>query len=439
MTSAASGDATLGRPVRELPLVTNSVALVLAKVAAMGLGFLFWVAAARTFGAAEVGVAAAIVAAMMLCTQLALLGIGSSFIAEFATHKRAVWPLLDAALAVVVPAALLAAGAFLVLSATLLDHVDVVAKSFLFAVLFVAATVLGTVGVLLDQVSTALRRGDQNVVRGLAFGATCVVLLLVLVQTGTPRTVLAAFAPWAAAGVVMCGAGALQLRRVLSAREAPPVLDRTLTRRLLHVGIPNHVLTLAERTPGLVLPLIVTQVLTPRANAAWYAAWMMAWVVYIVPIQVGMTIFAEVAADPGSLRSALRRGVMTTLALGGAVAAIILVAAHPLLSVLGAGYADEGAAPLRILVLGIVPMTFTFAYFAACRGLRRVREAMMSAWVAAICVVVVAVAAGGVGGLTAIAVGWLAVQAALGVWSAARLVQLARSPAPHAARSEPPR
>src|SRR5215208_5576074 len=60
---------------RPLTLTWNSLALIAAKVSTMALGFLFWLAAARLFEPSEVGVAAGLVAAMMLCTQVALLGL----------------------------------------------------------------------------------------------------------------------------------------------------------------------------------------------------------------------------------------------------------------------------------------------------------------------------------------------------------------------------
>ena len=56
---------------------------------------------------------------------------------------------------------------------------------------------------------------------------------------------------------------------------------------LSRVGLPNDLLTLTERAPGFVLPIVVTELLSPADNAHWYAAWMMAWVVFVIPIQVG--------------------------------------------------------------------------------------------------------------------------------------------------------
>jgi hypothetical protein len=63
-----------GRP---LPMFLNSMSLILAKVFSLGLGFLAWLVAARLFDPTDVGLASAAVAAMMLCVQFSLVGVGS--------------------------------------------------------------------------------------------------------------------------------------------------------------------------------------------------------------------------------------------------------------------------------------------------------------------------------------------------------------------------
>jgi len=415
---------------RELALVPNSLALIGAKVAAMALGFVFWLAAARLFARTEVGVAAAAVSAMMLCTQLALLGVGSAVVAEMPAHRERPWELLTSAARITAVASLAAGLGFLTVAAVALDDLGVVVDSPAFALLFIGATLFGTFGVLLDQVATALRRGDLNVVRGVVFGVTTLGVLLALVWAGAGRSAQAAFTPWVIAGALTCAIGLVQLRRALPARNRAGRLDRDGTRALVRVGLPNHALTLAERLPGLALPLVVTELLSARANAAWYIAWMMAWVLYIVPIQVGMTIFAEVAADPSSLGAALRRGMTTSLAVGAAGIVVVLAGAEPVLSLLSSAYADDGAAAVRILVLGVLPMTVTLAYFAACRALRRLPEALLVGWAGALLSLAAAGAAAAwaddAGDLEGIAAAWLAVQTGVGFWAGARLVRLRR-------------
>jgi O-antigen/teichoic acid export membrane protein len=227
--------------------------------------------------------------------------------------------------------------------------------------------------------------------------------------------------PWAVAGLAACVMGVAQLRRALPSYHPSATIERRLVRRLVRSGVPNYVLTLAERAPGLILPVIVAELLSPDANATWYAAWMMAWVVYIVPIQVGMTIFAEVAHDPASFQRSVRRGVLCSLSVATAGAVVLGAGAHLALSVLGPRYAHEGVEPLRILLLAVLPLTFMQAYFSSCRARRRLGEAIAIGWVNAIVSVAAATVVGVSHGLVGMAIAWAAVQYATGLWALWRL------------------
>jgi O-antigen/teichoic acid export membrane protein len=406
--------------LRELSQLPNSLALIAAKGATMGLGFFFWLLAARLFSRSDVGVAAGIVAAMMLCTQLALLGIGSSVISYFREHQSDTERLVNSALTLVSGAAALAAGVFL-LVASALPTLDAVVASPWYAASFVVASVTGTVAILFDQISTVGRRGDQALVRGALFGLAAIACLVTVSrEIGGSQGI---FLPWAVAGLLVLALGLAQFRRSLHGYRTRPLVDIDLAQGLLRLGLPNQILTLAERTPGLIMPILVAELVSASANAAWYAAWMMAWVIYIIPVQVGMTTFAEAARDPASFSHAVRRGLRISLVLGSAGAIVMALAGGLPLSLMGPTYVKDGLAPLRILTIGVVPMCFTFAYFAACRGLRRPGEASVLGW-ASTAAAIGAAALAAPFGLTWMAAAWLCVQLATGACAAWRLRRL---------------
>jgi O-antigen/teichoic acid export membrane protein len=404
-----------------LPQVVNGLALIGAKVIPMGLGFAFWVLAARLFTPREVGLAAGVVSAMMLCSQLALLGVGSAFITHFPGLQRRPGALLDTSLTFVAGLGVVWGAVFLIFAVWAFRQLDVVAAHPLFALLFVIACVTGTLGILLDQVATALRRGDQALIRNVLCAVVSVAVLAGLALAGAPHRAETIFMPWTLAGLAAGVVGLAQLRRALRGYRPRAAVDRRLVRQLVRAGVPNYVLTLAERTPGLILPVIVAELLSPDANATWYAAWMMAWVVYIVPIQVGMTIFAEVAHDPVSFRRAVRQGVLCSLAVGAFGALVLGGGAQLALSILGSDYAREGVEPLRILLLGVLPLTFVQAHFSSCRARRELGEAIVTGWLNAVSSVAVAAVAGVTHGLVGMAIAWVAVQYATGLWSLWRL------------------
>ena len=424
MIPLRSDRAPVQKTQRSLSMFSSSLALIGSKVATMGLGFFFWLVAARVYPASSVGLAAGAVSAVMLCTQLGLLGLGSSVIVHYPRHRRRPFVLLDTAFTIVCASSLVAAGLFFVVGLLFLHQLRVVATQPLFALSFAAMSVLGTAGILFDQISTAIRRGDQALSRALGFGGMTLVLLVIASSiTHTTRPALI-FSTWVGGGLFACTLGSIQFRRVFARYRYRPGIDRTVGAALLRVGVPNHLLTLTERAPGLVLPIIVTELLSPAANAAWYAAWMMAWVVYIIPIQVGMTSFAEASHRPHELRSLVWYSVRTSLLVGVATAAVVAVAAHPLLRILGHHYAAAGTSPLRILVLAVLPLTIIQAYFVACRSIGRLREAIVTGVVNAGLGIGGAAAVAHPLGLRGMAATWLAAQVGTCCWAGWRVRQL---------------
>lgn len=413
---------------RSLSMLGNSISLMLAKAGAMALGFLFWLVAARQFEPTAVGLAAGAVSSMMLCTQLALVGAGSSVITLLPEHRRSPFRLLDAAFTIVALAALLTGGAFLLFASDAFDELSVVAAKPAFALLFLVMTLFGALGALFDQVSTALRRADQVLVRGVLFGAVTLSLVAVVPLFAGRTSSVAIFLPWVAAGAAACLVGVIQLRR--SARHVyRPRVDRSLARDLVRVGFPNHLLSLTEKAPGLVLPIVVTEVLSPASNAVWYAVWMMVWAVYIIPISSGLALFVEAADRPHQLRSAIVHSTRSALAFGIAAALALALLAPRALSLLGSHYAHLGVTPLRVLLCGFVPLVFVQAYFASCRARRRLWEAIATGTVSGVVGVVAAAGAGTVYGLNGMAVAWLGTQLLTGAWALARLRGVARRPA----------
>lgn len=406
-------------------MTSNSLALIAAKVASLGFGFAFWVAAARLFPQAEVGIAAGVVAAMMLCTQLMLVGVGSAVIVQLPRNRSRPGPLLDTAFAIVVIASLLGAAAFLVLAAGAFSQLDVVSSSPLYSLEFILASVFGTVWILLDQVSTAQRRGDHALVRALMLGVLMFALLGGLAAASGSEASHVIFGPWAIGSVAVCGLGFLQLKRSLGYRPRARLV-KSHARELVRLGTANHVLTLAERAPGLVLPIVVIELVSPQANAAWYAAWAMATVVYWVPMQFGMTLFAELADEPASMRELVGRGLRHSLAIAATCALVVAVGASSLLSLLGEGYAEAGAEPLRLLLLAFLPMAFVQAYFAVCRATGRLREGIAAGWALALGAIGIAILAAAGGSLDEVALAWVVAQVAAGTWAAWRLWDLLR-------------
>ena len=62
------------------PMYRNSIYIILNSLSSAGLGFIFWIFAARLFSTSDVGVAAALISTMTLLVQLSRFGLDESMI-----------------------------------------------------------------------------------------------------------------------------------------------------------------------------------------------------------------------------------------------------------------------------------------------------------------------------------------------------------------------
>ena len=404
----------------ELPRLLNSIMLILARVSSSALGFFTWLLIARFYEANEVGIASGVTSSMMLIVQLALLGVGSALIVLFGKQEQLA-RLLDTAFTIVSGAALVIAGIFLLLSSLAFRELVIVSQIPLYALLFLGICLFGTVNVLFDHISIAMRRGDEVFSRNALFGIITIVGAILLPYLTGSYNSMTIIMSWVLAGLGACLLGIIQARQSKLHYLYQPKFNRSLSKDLVSIGLPNYLLTLAERTPNWIIPIAVTELMSPVDNARWYAVWMMAWVVFIVPISIGQNLFAEAARKPEAVGNSIRQSIRTALALGFVAALGVEILAYFLLWLLGPEYAAAGTTPLRILVLAVFPITIIQTYFAICRAKRRLLEATLTGLTSGILGIVMTVLAGMLYGLTSMAIAWLAVQTISSIWAFWRL------------------
>ncbi len=408
------------------PFLKTSLGLVVGKVLSLGVGFLFWVLAAGAAGVGDIGLAAGAISLMMLATQLAIAGTGSAFIINRSRFEDDLAELLHNAVTLVVLGGAAASLGSLVVVVLAMEELRPVATDPVFAALFVLMTVFGTLGILLDHVSVALHRGDQVVSRNLTGGVLTAAPLLVAPAVGWRLEAQPLFALWVLGGAASCAIAAWQLSRHLDGYRYRPRLSRMLYAVLLRTGLPNHALTLVERAPNLLLPVVVTEVLSPEANAFWYVAWMTSWAVLVIPISIGMTLLAQVSGATASVRRDVLRAGRTGLGLGIPAAVVVAIAAPRVMSLMGPGFSAEAVAPLRILLLGLLPVLLLQLYYSLCRCGGRLREALLTGAVLACAALLVPAAVADTHGLVGMASSWVAVQAVAAIWATGRLIAFAR-------------
>ncbi|NND02057.1 MAG: hypothetical protein HKN91_04660 [Acidimicrobiia bacterium] len=409
---------------RQLSMLSSGLSLFSGKGLAMLLGFGYWVAAANLYEEHIVGLVGAAISGILLVGQLSVLGLESSIVLTYREYAERRTALFNTAFSLVALASFVASIGLLLVMVAMQGDLAQIATNPGLALLFVLMGTFAGVMTVQDQMSMALRRGDQVIPRNVTNGIASIVPLLIIAAMGAVRGGAAVlFGSWIFGSFSGIALGVLQMRRLASPYHFRPGIDREIGPAIVRTGIPNHVLTLTERIPVFVTPLIITEVLSPTANAHWYVVWMAAWVTLVAARSLASALLAEASNNPDQLSSHTWRALRGMLVIGALGATATVLLAPHVLAILGNSYSAEGTAPLRLLVLSFAPYSVLMAYFGVCRVSRRLQEAnILGVFMA--CALIGATATAASRGLIWVAGSWVAVTAFFGLIAGARLYRI---------------
>jgi len=354
-------------------LARNSVLIMATTVGTSGLGYLFWMLAARGLPPPAIGTATALISAGTVVSMVSNLGIGHMFIQRLPAGDVAAWSrtVSGGLLLGCASTAGTALAAAVVLPGLAANFAFLAGPAGGAALLGTAVAL--TASTLLDYVFVADRASHGMLWRNLALAAGKVLALLGLTGCGL-HTAAAVLLAWILPSIAVTGytlrSGLPRLRPGCRLRLAGLGAELPAVRAAL---TGHHLINLCQAGPSALLPVLVTARLGTAANAHFYVAWMTASVLFMVSPAVASAFYAE-RSNAG--RSAtLPRAAAVVLVVMGGPALLLFLGGGWILGLFGAGYA-AGATLLKILVLAAVPDAITNLAVAHWRSLGAFRRCL---------------------------------------------------------------
>ena len=352
-------------------LLRNAVYIMLTTGVNSALGYVFWLLVARSYDAAEVGVASALIAAMTVVAAIAELGTSTALIQRLPKQRSdAAWSLtITASLVTATVAglaiALVAAAAIV---PALSPSLSVIDSSVAHLVLFVVGVVIWSLSVVSDYLFVAERRSENMFTRNLVFGVAKLAIVAALVLAGDGGA-FGIFTAWVAGCALSLGAGYVLLVPRLAHRYRPALSGVAGEVRAMATAFAgNYFITLGYLFTTFMLPLLVVVRLSAEETAYFYVAWLLGGAFFTVTASVGSALFAEGSHDPGALRAQTRSAVRISAALLAPLMVVFFAAGGPILGLFGDEYADNGKTLLLLLTASAVPDAITGIYLARVRA-----------------------------------------------------------------------
>lgn len=381
------------RPRHRLPLqsgmfrtnidvVSSSASMAGTTVVTSGLGFLYWLVAARSFDTSVVGGATAAVTVLTLLGTLGMFGLGTLLIAEVASAAGRPGALISTSLAVASAASAVMATIFLLLVPLVSPSLGELLESPLTGLMLVVGVSLTAVALVLDQVLIGLRLSYLQMWRNAYFAAVKLVLLGALALfPWTNMAVEQLLCTWLlglAASLVLVGVH-LRARDVLIFGRPQYSTLRGLGRTALY----HNVLNLAVTVPRMAFPLVVAFAVPGAATAVFFSAWMVAGFLYVIPAHLSLSLFAISSGDPATLQRKLRFTSLLSYCVGGPASALLALLAVPVMGLFGSDYVLDGGMCLAILALSYTPSVVKQQYVAVSRLTKKSASASLTLSLAA--------------------------------------------------------
>lgn len=338
------------------PVLRSGATLLLGAGLTAALGLPYWVLAARSYSTAEVGATAALLSTMFFVsavTQLGLSGVLVRLLPVAGGHVRRV---LVIAYAATTLAGAVAATIVVVTVQFWSPSLSHELRDPVWAVVFVAGTVVWNVFVIQDTVLAGLRRAPWVPAENVSYSVAKIVLLLLFARVGWS---LGIFGSWVIpAGVAVIVVTAMLFSRVLPGRAADQrdhTLELPSLRRAVGLSLGNQIGFLAFMGSSSLMPVLIFNRVGAEATATFYAAWMIASMLPLVAQSFSMSLTVEGATPGADTRRLLREAVIGIYSILLPMVAVVMAAAPWLLRLFGNSYSKDGATVLRLLAVAAIP------------------------------------------------------------------------------------
>lgn len=385
-------------------LLANAGSMVGTTAVNSALGVAFWFVAAHSFSAPAVGVAGAAISAMTLFGFTGTIGLGTLLMGELPRRTDGARALLNAALIAALTAGAALGLAFALLAPLVSSNLDPLSATVLAAGSFALGTGLTSLALVLDQSLIGWLRGGLQLTRNTIFAVVKLAALAAVAVVIADPSASWIYSVWGLA----IAASFVVLIRIHRGREGERLRpDFTTLHEMRRAAVSHASVNLALETADLALPILVVMILTAEENASFYIAWLMVNLLVMIPFSLSSVAYALGSSDEASANDRFRFTFALSIALGALAALILIPFAGPILRIFGDSY-DSATTALRILALGVFPLTVKTHYVAIHRVRRTLSRAMPIAWAGTALELGGGALGAALGGISGIALGWLA-------------------------------
>ncbi len=395
----------------QTPLYRNANALAFSSAASSLLGLIYWAIAARLYETEMVGIAGAMLAAMMFLANIASLNLVTAVQRFLPTAGGQAPRMVLGMYGLVMVTSSLALAVFLLGANYWAPALHAVQAQDAIKWLFAIATVAWCIFTLQDAVLTGLRQAIWVPVENILFNLVKIGLLVWFAMSLPESGILLSWT----IGVLLTilPVNWLIFKKLMPAASTPG--DPIRPRQIAHFAGLDYVGSWFAYAAIDMTPMLVVIWLGAEANAYYFLSWSIIYALYLINLNIGSSLMVEGAREPENLAGLAKRALVQNLLLVTPAVIILLMAAPYVLWLFGPDYVENAQGLVRVLALSALPQIVVAIYLSIIRVQRKMGAVVLVEGALALMVFGSAVLMMEEFGLIGMGYAWLAAQTILAI------------------------
>jgi O-antigen/teichoic acid export membrane protein len=388
-------------------LYRNAVYLILNNVVGQATGFFFWMAAARLYSTEAVGMASAAIAAMTLLATLSTMGLDFSLIRFLPGAGKQARDMINTCFTISGVASIALAFVFIAGLGFWSPALISIRQHPIFLSIFVISVAASTLNAFSQQTFIAKRRAGLALTRGLVFGFSRFVPLVIM---ATFFKSFGIFSAWGIAVSLAVVISLLSITKIEAGYYPLPIVKKEMLSDMARFSFTNYIANLILSIPILIFPMMVVNLVGAEQNAYFYIGWALGFILFMIPSSLSISLFAEGSHHRDKLSQEIVRSLKLVMLILIPAMILMLVVGDKLLLLFGRAYSENATNLLRILAFSALPYAVNQIYF----SMKRVEMQMRIVIILSLFMAVVTLGLSWVllprMGITGIGIAWLVSQ-----------------------------
>ncbi len=335
-------------------LYRNSLYLILSTAVMSFFGFFFWVINAKLYSTEQIGLATALISLTALLNGFSLLGLNAGLVRFLPLH-----PNRDELISTVLT---LVGVVSIIITAFYVGFINIFSPSLLFiktdlffAFFFTIFVALSAINMMTDSIFLALKTTKYIFIYNSLYSITRLLLPVLLVSFGAMGIFLAH-----SFGVIICLFLTLYFLYTKFKYTFKFTIHLNIIQEIGKFSFGNYFANFIGGLPSALFPLIILNQLGAKASAYYYMDMMIVGLLYMVPISISQSLFAESSHEEHKLKEFIIKSLKLNALLLIPAIVVILIAGKYVLLVFGKDYSIEGVGFLNLMALSSLTVPFNY-------------------------------------------------------------------------------